>query len=620
MYILWLVLLGVLWCSNASAQLWSEILDPTRAVNWQGIAFTVPTTYTQCGSTINPPSSSAAINAAIAACGTNEYVQLAAGTFTATTGINFGSKSNVALRGAGANQTIINAGTTGCWAGVANICSAGNGNFLNGSPTIVNVTAGAAKDATSLTVSDASGISVNQYVIVTQLNEATSASYAPFIICEGIWMVGSCQGGQGTTRSVIQVVKVTAKVGNVLTISPGLYYQRWSQSRSPQVNYYSGGVSSFVTNVGVEDLTVAKTGADGINGAVQFAHAAMSWVKGIRVNGCATMCVVAYESAKISVLNSYFYNSEPGVSTHYGVACSNTTDLAVYNNVFQQIQTSLVGNGTCAGAVIAYNFTRNQPWNGTGANNSAIYPGHAAGTMYWLMEGNDSNGITHDLSHGTSCCQTAFRNFFFGRDDDEGLLTSIRTIPVIAQAWTSRFNSYLGNVMGIAGYHTNYESSQGPNGVTGSMDRTIFALGWAAAGESCGSAGCDTIVQTSSLRWGNYDVVTGTRFNASEIPSGNAVPGSQTLPSSFYLAAKPSWFGSITWPPIGSDVTGGSVSGYGGRVYRIPARVCYEDVMGGPANGNGNVLTFNAALCYGSGGTPPPDPTPLAAPTGLRVS
>jgi hypothetical protein len=87
------------------------------------------------------------------------------------------------------------------------------------------------------------------------------------------------------------------------------------------------------------------------------------------------------------------------------------------------------------------------------------------------------------------------------------------------------------------------------------------------------------------------------------------VPGNTTLPASFAYSSKPSWFGSAPWPPIGPDVTGQTVNGtngtatwaaqsVGGHVAQIPALSCYKDVMGGPADGNGNVLTFNAASCY----------------------
>ena len=40
------------------------------------------------------------------------------------------------------------------------------------------------------------------------------------------------------------------------------------------------------------------------------------------------------------------------------------------------------------------------------------------------------------------------------------------------------------------------------------------------------------------------------------------------------------------------------MSGVGGHAYTIPAQDCYSNIMGGPADGTGNVLSFNAATCY----------------------
>jgi hypothetical protein len=115
------------------------------------------------------------------------------------------------------------------------------------------------------------------------------------------------------------------------------------------------------------------------------------------------------------------------------------------------------------------------------------------------------------------------------------------------------------------------------------------------------------------MRWGNYDTVNdASRFVSGEVPSGlsdypNSVPGNNNLPASFYKAGQPSWwvtpFGTPAWPAIGPDVSGGSISGVGGHVYKIPARLCYENLSHN--GGNPNLITnFNADNCYGSGGTP----------------
>jgi hypothetical protein len=86
------------------------------------------------------------------------------------------------------------------------------------------------------------------------------------------------------------------------------------------------------------------------------------------------------------------------------------------------------------------------------------------------------------------------------------------------------------------------------------------------------------------------------------------------LPPSFYLSAKPSWWGTLPWPGIGPDVSGG-VPESGGHAYNNPAKDCYEHTMGGSIYGSErSPLPFNAMACY-SGGQPPL----LSSPTNSTV-
>jgi hypothetical protein len=142
----------------------------------------------------------------------------------------------------------------------------------------------------------------------------------------------------------------------------------------------------------------------------------------------------------------------------------------------------------------------------------------------------------------------------------------------------------VGNVLGTAGYHTNY-SSEAPNGTGSTCHKSVFALGW---GGNCSNGGIipnDPLVAATIMRWGNYDTVTqSARFVASEVPSGlskyaNPVPGNQTLPASLYLSARPYWWPASTpWPAIGPDVTGGDDPNVAGHAYSIPAKTCYKSL------------------------------------------
>lgn len=183
----------------------------------------------------------------------------------------------------------------------------------------------------------------------------------------------------------------------------------------------------------------------------------------------------------------------------------------------------------------------------------------------------------------------------------------------------------------------------------------------------------DALTQTSLMRWGNWDDVTAgcgstlacatttirwcgnssdpgwstTCGSTSEVPTAfgdttgvssayvNPVPSSTTLPASFLYSSAPSWWGSLPWPGIGPDVIGGNigicsggtyarsyvisgsqctgggtmVAAFGGHANANPAMACYLNTMGGPPDGSGSVLAFNANSCFGSTGSVAPPPT-----------
>ena len=85
----WLVGLLIIVAPMVSeAQPWSGIIDPRRATDWSTAGARIPTRTTVC-STIAPFTGTAAtINNAIAACPSGQVVQLQAGTFTLSTGLD----------------------------------------------------------------------------------------------------------------------------------------------------------------------------------------------------------------------------------------------------------------------------------------------------------------------------------------------------------------------------------------------------------------------------------------------------------------------------------------------------------------------------------------------------
>ena len=301
------------------------------------------------------------------------------------------------------------------------------------------------------------------------------------------------------------------------------------------------------------------------------------------------------------------------------MGCSSSDNL-VENNIFQHIATATIGEDT-TGSVIGYNYAVDNYYNnGAPAWQQQDAYHHSAGDNFMLWEGQIGSGLALDDIHGSSFMITAFRNRWSGRDPtlSGGQPKSESTIGAQLFAY-NRYVNLVGNVLGTDGYHTNYQqvassATDSGNGSTG--DRSIYTIGF-SGNEGTKESGIpnDPLTASTLMRWGNYDTVNkAVRFVATENGSGApAFPAlsspSQGLPDSFYLRGKPSWWGSMPWPAIGPDVSGGNIAAAGGHAYLTPAAHCYLNIMGGKTDGSSKLLTFNADNCY-SGGSSTPLPSP----------
>ena len=125
----------------------SMIIPTDRRIDWTytGIPGGIPnrtTIYT----TLSPGATAAQINTAISACPSDQVVLLSAGTYNISGMINL--KSNRTLRGAGANQTIINSSVAAAY------CLTVPDAYQY---TTVPMTSGYAKGSTSVVVSRRAG-------------------------------------------------------------------------------------------------------------------------------------------------------------------------------------------------------------------------------------------------------------------------------------------------------------------------------------------------------------------------------------------------------------------------------------------------------------------------------
>jgi len=357
---------------------------------------------------------------------------------------------------------------------------------------------------------------------------------------------------------------------------------------------------------GVEQLSIDGSSSSastniGIGGCINC------WVKGVRSLYGNRDHVWTWYSTHVTVRDSYFYGLHSYTPSHYGIETDNVSSSVFENNIMEHIVAPLlIGNDS--GDVYGYNYNIDDYYSSS-SNwfKAGIFP-HQAGTEMDLFEGNQMTGLQSDIVWGSHIFLTFFRNRLLGYDPADTGRTN-NTIPVNVEAF-GRYDNFVGNVLGYSGIHTQYQDLA-PSG--SNARHSIYVLGW--YGENGGgTSNWDSMTISTMMRWGNYDIATNSvHWDPSEVPSGlsqygNPVPSGQSLPSSFYLSSKPSWWGTPwgnpSWPAIGPDVTGGN--GPGGHSYDIPAKLCYDNTS---KDSNG-ILNFNADRCYSSA----PAPT---APTGL---
>ncbi len=588
-----------------SAQSASGIIAPSRMINWSraGVQGGIPNRTSIC-TTLSPGATSSQINSAIASCPSGQVVFLKAGSYNLSSGIDFGGHSNVTLRGAGANQTFLSfSGGISCNGLQTDVCIKGDSTWSGGPANTASWSSGYSPGTTQITLSSTNRLTPGNMLILDQTND--SSDTGSVYVCEnqGVCSTEGPAGGGRSGRAQEQIVQVVAVSGNTVTISPGLYMPNWRSSQSPGAWWpTTDGMLD-----GVEDLSLDHSGSGQQSGMV-FMNAINCWAKGIRSINANRNHIWLYQAAHTTIADSYFYGTQNAASQSYGIEGFMVSDNLVQNNIFQHIAASMNDNGPASGDVWAYNFVTDDYYQVSANWMMAATWFHSAGTAMDLFEGNVGAGYTADAIHGTHNFETAFRNRWVGWEPGK----TNQTVPINLYAGSRYFNM-VGNVLGQAGYHTNYQDVA-PNG--SNFNTSIYGLGYSGNGSTSSSVPDDPNVANTLLRWGNYDVATGSsHWTSSEVPSNisqysNPVPSGQSLPASFYLSGKPGWWGTPwgnpPWPAIGPDVSGGT--GPGGHSYAIPAELCYNNT-----SKNGGVLNFNADGCYSSS----PAPT---APTGLGAT
>jgi hypothetical protein len=705
------LLLLILLFSSVSGfgQLWKGILAPSRAVDWTPAGFpggTLPdASWAQCVTTAcatvataGSNATVAQINAAIASAPANTYVSVGAGTFNFTSPIiisDYASEhGNVVLRGKGANSTLfVFSGSSvggGCYGDIINIegdCQYANGGEENvctfaGASTTPSVTAGTyAQGATYLSITNCGGttpaegslsnLKVGGIVIVDQLNETSDTG--TIWNCDNTTGSGAACAGNGSgggvrengpcngatcDRSQAQGFVVVGISGSTVQVSPGLYLSQWRTSQQPQATF----ATNIIKNAGVENLSVDTTSATWTASTINLLACNGCWVAGVRSIDSNRSHIRTIYSVHNVIRDNYLYKNQTGGSSSYGMEIAGGWNNLIENNITQQVTDSDPScTAPCAGNVIDYNFDVDNAFT---AGPGYIVPPfflHASGDVFNLWEGNTGPGFSGDNIHGTHHFETVYRNTLPGwQSQCSGQACTYQTIPITLPAG-DRYMNIIGNVLGQAGFHTNYQcSAQTSNAacaasysVNGKQDEMIYLMNYVVgtyavtysfcnslpAGSCTTMGGWDPQTSAYLMRWGNYDVVTGAvRFcgnssdtgwsttcaGTSEVPAGlasyaNPIPGygdtgdlQPVMPASFYYTSKPAFLGPAVWPVAGPEVAGGNLGNCSGGPYSGMAAISSSQCGSGGTlvmawSGHANA---NAAMtCFLNTMGGPPDGT-----------
>jgi Right handed beta helix region len=675
--------------SQAQSQLWSGLLAPARAMDWTqagavpGSPDSLPDTgWSQCGSTLAAGSyNGTSIASTLASCPPNTYYQLGPGTFNIGGSIGMPRSGHVALRGSGASATKLSfsGGFGGCNGTGSAICISGDGTYPGGPTTAYNWTAGYSQGATQITLSSVNGIVVNQTMLVLNqcdtgfsgsgCTSGSSVDNGNYFVCSQLYNSNNGTGcgangpDTGAWRSndfQQEIVTVTAiNAGGCgatcVTISHPLIHPNWSSGQSPQAVLIQPVIQDGVENMTLDGLAGSNSSQTGIG----LQNALQCWVSGVEISNMYEFAVYALDVSHITIKDSYFFHSN-GHPDAYAIRTTIADGDLIQNNIIQQWKNSFANDGPAVGEVIAYNFSVDQIVPGPSDFMWGSYWTHSAGDDFMLREGNAGNQAQDDNVHGTHLNQTSLRNFFWGFESCINSTTggsncgssAVKDIASTAFIESSgvRYANNVGNVLGTPGFTTIYQTSAAFGG---------FAAWNIGGGNGVVGLPTDPLVGSTMLRWGNWDVVNnaalfctgaGTPIGAcpedDRAATAPVYPGlsnpSTTIPASFYLRGKPAWFGSVPWPAIGPDVSGGNVGQCGGtigssalaglpatsssqcagslittawrgHVNANPAMNCFLNVMGGPRDGSGGSLAFDASACYGTSSPPPAPPTGLSA-------
>jgi hypothetical protein len=541
------------------------ILTSAQVYPWEGnvgVDGGIPsreTIYT----TLSPGVSATGISNTLKSCPSGQVVQLNAGTYDLGGGvIDVDSDSDWTLRGAGMGQTTL-----------TNV-RFNLGQYWDTWNTPTNVTA-ASKGVSTITVASVADLSAGNLVLIEQDNDAEVFGYG----AGGSGSPTSNSISSGRERNNLRnqhcMNKIVSIDGTDLTLEVPIPFEL-EASRNPRlVRHTQPGPQ----NAGIEDLTVDQNNSS-TNPCLWFKGAYGCWWKNVELKNWTSYGIEFGFCFRCEVRGCYIHDPSSFTNSRgYCLQLNPACNCLIVDNVFTHFQSGITFQGGTAANVVAYNavFDCNYDGGTDGVFLPAIYGNHTPYPCFNLFEGNCSNGFAADNYYGPSGYGTLLRNFLTGTDpvvDPTASSYSNRKVLSI-DAHQLHYN-VIGNVLGqspvpasidldlIPATRTYDESGfltwqQDAGTVDGfsALLNIVYRLGYPFIGNNGYDAigtnldDLDETVRDTITLHGNWDADT-------ETVEWDAGIADHDVPDSYFLSAKPSWFGNRNWPPYESSTPSGA--------------------------------------------------------------
>ena len=431
--------------------------------------------------------------------------------------------------------------------------------------TVTDVTGGYQKGSTTITVSNASAFKVNDIVTLDELNNPELVTNYGRIGDDGTLNQCTYAGRiSGGARAYGETFLVKAISGNTITLNRPLYWD-FQGNLNPQL-YLHSKVPLYYAGVENIHLRTVSTVSDGSGIILQ--HCAYCWVKNCEIESFPRRALwLRYGTYGCEIRHNYIHNKSSDSNfernRRYGIFIySNCSDNLIEDNIVHYTLSGLVMEAGNSGNVISYNYidtTRygSQPWK---TPDMAL---HAPHNYMNLFEGNVMGQIEFDIYWGSSSHQMVFRNWLHTRNPD--WYVNQPRLAISCEGW-NRCSSFIGNVLG----YPNIVEAESPWPVyyeqlplISTFEQVhMWRVGFWSGADGTPQEHGDPMTLATIIRHGNYD------FVRNRVEWDTSI-SDYILAPSFYLKSKPDWFGSLSWPAIGPDLS--PVNG------KIPAQWRFEN-------------------------------------------